>query len=97
VPDALAKATIFGDGQLPPELQVTRADYRERNREVELAWETVSAEQATLIETADYLCDEDLCRYTTTSGLLYMDDNHLSHLGAKQFLQQLRRELPELL
>jgi peptidoglycan/LPS O-acetylase OafA/YrhL len=97
VPDAFAKAAIFGDGRLPPELQVTRADYRKRNREVEVAWKMVSAEQATLIETADYLCDEDLCRYSTNSGLLYMDDNHLSHLGAKQFLQQLRLELPELL
>lgn len=95
VPDTLAKSVLFADGELPLDLRVSRKKYRARNRDVELAWASVPPGSVEFIETVDVFCD-DWCRYMNDSGVFYVDDNHLSELGATLLLQHIAARISEL-
>lgn len=94
VPDSLAKAALFGDGELPEVMRISWADYQERNRDVELAWSRVPAGAADFVETGEYLCHGAWCRYMNDRGALYLDDNHLSRVGAEEFVKFMAGSLP---
>ena len=94
VPDSLAKAALFADGELPEDMRVSWNDYLERNRDVENAWSHVSEEAATFVETGRYMCSGAWCRYMNEQGTLYLDDNHLSRVGAEEFVKFMASSLP---
>jgi peptidoglycan/LPS O-acetylase OafA/YrhL len=94
VPDSLAKAALFADGELPEDMRVSWAEYLERNRDVEVAWSHVPEESVTFVETGRYLCRGAWCRYMNEQGTLYLDDNHLSQVGAEEFVKFMASSLP---
>jgi peptidoglycan/LPS O-acetylase OafA/YrhL len=94
VPDSLAKAVLFADGELPEEMRVSWEEYRERNRDVEIAWSHVPGGAADFVETGRYLCHGAWCRYMNEQGALYLDDNHLSRVGADEFVRFMASSLP---
>jgi len=94
VPDSLAKAALFADGELPEEMRVSWTDYEERNRDVEIAWSHVPTGAAAFVETGKYLCHGAWCRYMNEQGALYLDDNHLSRVGADEFVRFMAKSLP---
>lgn len=50
----------------------------------------------TLIRTARYLCDEDVCSMTLNGRLLYRDGNHLNNAGSRYVVSRLLHDAPEL-
>lgn len=94
VPDALAKAALFADGELPEDMRVSWEDYWERNRDVETVWSRVPDGAAEFVDTGQYLCSGAWCRYMNEQGALYLDDNHLSRVGAEEFVMFMVNSLP---
>ncbi|MBX3707328.1 MAG: acyltransferase [Pseudomonadales bacterium] len=96
VPEALAKALMFGDGELPQPLLVSLEEYQARNQQVEAIWSRVDAPNLRYFDTAGTFCDPATrtCRYRSADGPLYVDDNHLSLHGARELVARILREHP---
>lgn len=93
VPDTLAKAVLFADGDLPPALKVDRRRYQARNAAVEHAWTRVADGQVQFVDSVQIFCPDpdDWCRYAGPDGVWYQDDNHLSRVGAAHVVEPVLR------
>jgi peptidoglycan/LPS O-acetylase OafA/YrhL len=84
IPKTLARALMRGD-TIP--ISVSRADFDARHRLVNKMQRQIAEDcNVTILNPAEYLCNDQLCASTYQGRPMYYDDDHLSEHGNKQLV-----------
>lgn len=92
VPDTLARSRFFNQDI---DIRMTLAEYKERTRFFDLAFERNARLITKRISSSETLCSQGKCEITTMDGIpLYSDANHPSSRAAPVFAAILHRSYP---
>jgi peptidoglycan/LPS O-acetylase OafA/YrhL len=84
VPKTVARAMLWGKGELVQDVSISLAQYHQRHAFI---WKAQDAARercgVKILDPLPYLCTKDRCHGTLNGRPLYFDDNHLSEFGNK--------------